>query len=118
MCAAEAPTATPHQVLLAHQQLIDEQYFFEDPKDARWFWTDGYKERLYLDNEGAPMPYDRMALWIGAQRGLDAGDQQTARRGVIGILGNLERNKKYARQSCLPLWAEDRLTQHKRRRAV
>ena len=67
ICAAEAPTATPHQVLLAHQHLIDEQYFFESADDARWFWLEGYKERLYLDDRGAQMPYDRMALWIGGE---------------------------------------------------
>jgi hypothetical protein len=67
MCTAEALTATPHQVLLANEYPIDEQYFFEDPEDARWFWTDGYEGRLFLDNEVAPIPYDRMALWIGGE---------------------------------------------------
>jgi hypothetical protein len=67
MCKAEAPTAIPHQAFLAHKLLVDEQYFFEDPEDARWFWTDSYKQRLYLDDRGAPMPYDRMALWIGGE---------------------------------------------------
>jgi hypothetical protein len=53
-----------HQVFLAHQHLIDEQYVFESAEDARWFWDEGYKERLYLDAQGTPMPYDRMTLWI------------------------------------------------------
>src|SRR5437762_12465537 len=59
----------PHQVFLAHQQLIDEQYFFEDADDARWFWIAGYKGRLFLHMVGKTlMSYDRMALWIeGAQ---------------------------------------------------
>lgn len=78
ICTAEAPTAIPHQAFLAHQHLVDEQYFFEDPEDARWFWTDGYKQRLYLDDRGAQMPYDRIALWIGgeevATRGYDEAD--------------------------------------------
>src|SRR5216684_9278647 len=36
----ETSKATPHQVFLAHggNSLVDEQYFFEDAKDARWFW--------------------------------------------------------------------------------
>ena len=36
-------------------------------------------------------------------------------RGVIGIRGDRGRNTICRRQFCLPLWAEDRLTQHKRR---
>jgi hypothetical protein len=45
---------------------------------------------------------------IGAStaKGTSAG-----RRGVIGIRGDPERNKICRRQFCLPLWAEDRLTQ-------
>jgi len=65
MLVAESPIATSHQVFLAQQHLIDEQYFFEDVKDARWFWSEGYKERLLLESGGeTPMSYDRMALWI------------------------------------------------------
>ena len=62
----ETPKATSHQVFIAHggNSLVDEQYFFEDAKDARWFWKQGYKTRLFLDNENNPNPYDRMALWI------------------------------------------------------
>jgi hypothetical protein len=68
MNAAEAAKDTPHQAFLAHGQvLIDEQYFFEDPGDARWFWTDGYTARLYLDHQRAPIAYDRMALWIDGE---------------------------------------------------
>ena len=78
ICSAEAPTATPHQVFLAHQHQVDEHYFFESADDARWFWLEGYKERLYLDDRGAQMPYDRMTLWIGgeevATRGYDEAD--------------------------------------------
>jgi hypothetical protein len=59
---------TPHQVFLAHQHMIDEQYFFEDADDARWFWLEGYKGSLILDDDGkTPMSYDRMALWIGGE---------------------------------------------------
>jgi hypothetical protein len=34
---------TRHQVFLAHgaSVLIDEQYFFENEADARWFWSEG-----------------------------------------------------------------------------
>ena len=59
---------TPHQVFLAHQHLIDEQYFFEDADDARWFWVEGYKGCLFLDRDGKTvMSYDRMALWIDGE---------------------------------------------------
>jgi hypothetical protein len=55
---------TPHQVFLAHESL-DEQYFFEDPDDARWFWIQGYKGSLFLDqDEKTVILYSRMALWI------------------------------------------------------
>jgi hypothetical protein len=37
---------TPHQVFLADQHLIDEQYFFEDADDARWFWGPGVQVAL------------------------------------------------------------------------
>jgi hypothetical protein len=53
---------------LAHGYvLIDEQYFFESADDAWWFWNEGYKERLYVDDEGASMSYDRMARWIDGE---------------------------------------------------
>jgi hypothetical protein len=42
-------------------------------------------------------------------------DHSRAARGHIGIRGDPERNKICRRQFCLPLWAEDRLTQQKRR---
>lgn len=68
MIAVEGPTAPPHQVFLAHGEiLIDEQYFFESADDARWFWNEGYEKRLYVDHEGASMPYDRMILWIDGE---------------------------------------------------
>ena len=39
----ETPKATSHQVFIAHggNSLVDEQYLFEDVKDARWFWKQG-----------------------------------------------------------------------------
>jgi hypothetical protein len=40
---------------------------FRIPEDAPLFWTDGYKERLYLDDQGSPMAYDRTVLWIGGK---------------------------------------------------
>ena len=69
MIAVESPAATPHQIFLAHGYvLIDEQYFFESADDAWWFWNNGYEERLYLDDEGASMSFDRMALWIDGKQ--------------------------------------------------
>jgi hypothetical protein len=53
-----------HQVYIAHESL-DEQYFFDDADDARWFWIEGYKGSLFLDqDEKTVIPYSRMALWI------------------------------------------------------
>jgi hypothetical protein len=64
---------TDHQVFLAHGACdvdgdgvldtvsgTDEQFYFEDPEDARWYYREGYKRMLYK-GEAAP---DRMALWI------------------------------------------------------
>jgi len=61
---------TPHQVFLAQAApfLIDEQYYFEDPLDARWFWDEGWKDWAYRHddgNGGAFYGCDRMSLWIG-----------------------------------------------------
>jgi len=59
---------TTHQVFLAHEHMIDDQYFFEGADDARWFWVKGYKGCLVLSDDGkTPMSYDRMALWIGGE---------------------------------------------------
>jgi len=58
-----------HQVFLAHSGagdvaiLIDEQFYFEDPEDARWFYREGYMRMLY-DGEEQP---DRMSLFIDGQ---------------------------------------------------
>jgi len=42
-----------------------------------WFWKEGYCKRLYVDEEGVPFSYDRMALWIDEKqvdsRGYSAG---------------------------------------------
>jgi hypothetical protein len=55
---------TPHQVFFTHQG-VDEQFFFQDADDARWFWIEGYKGSLFLDqDEKTVIPYSRMALWI------------------------------------------------------
>jgi hypothetical protein len=59
-----------HQVFLAHSGagdlaiLIDEQFYFEDPEDARWFYREGYKRMLY---EGEERP-DRMSHFIDGQK--------------------------------------------------
>lgn len=63
-----------HQVFLAHSgrtddngitydSLVDEQYYFENPEDARWFYRDGYKGMLH---QGEERP-DTMNLWIDGQ---------------------------------------------------
>jgi hypothetical protein len=44
--------------------LVEEQYFFASGDYARWFWNIGCDEWLYVDDEGASMSYDRMALRI------------------------------------------------------
>jgi len=60
---------TDHQIFLAHSGagdtaiLIDEQFYFEDAEDARWFYREGYKRTLY---EGEERP-DRMSLFIDGQ---------------------------------------------------
>jgi hypothetical protein len=69
---------TPHQVFLAQAApfLIDEQFYFEDPLDARWFFNEGWKNWLYEyeDEQFVRCGCDRMALWIGGdlvdERGL------------------------------------------------
>jgi hypothetical protein len=51
------------------------------------FWTDGYKERLYLDDQGSPMAYDRMVLGIGgkevATRGYKESDNVAAKANSV-----------------------------------
>lgn len=67
--------ATKHQVFIAHGTtldadiLIDEQFYFEDAEDARWFYREGYKRMLY-EGEAAP---DRMALWIDGKEAGEVG---------------------------------------------
>jgi hypothetical protein len=59
---ADGAEVPPNQVFLAHgaHYLIDDQFYFPDPEDARWFWERGYKEMLFED-EHEP---DHMDLWI------------------------------------------------------
>jgi len=68
MLTSEKSNVPKHQVFLAHGAniLIDEQYFFEDPEDTRWFWGEGYNERMFLldEEEGLSAGYDCMSLWI------------------------------------------------------
>jgi hypothetical protein len=60
---------TPHRVRFDHGGVldtviaIDEQFYFEDAEDARWFYREGYKQMLY-DGEERP---DRMSLFIDGQ---------------------------------------------------
>jgi hypothetical protein len=64
-----------HQVFLAHGATenaiiaIDEQFYFEDAEDARWFFNEGYKRMLY-EGEAAP---DRMAMWIDGKEAGEVG---------------------------------------------
>lgn len=59
----------PHQVAWVAGGVIDEQYFFEDPQDARWFFTYGWKFRDVShdshDSGGAGIPPH--ALWIDGE---------------------------------------------------
>jgi hypothetical protein len=68
MISAETSSVPRHQVFLVHgaNVAIEEQYYFEDPDDARWFWAEGYNERLFLldEEEGESAGYDRMSLWV------------------------------------------------------
>jgi hypothetical protein len=59
-----------HQVALTHgtNLLIDERYLFEEEMDARWFWEEGYKERLFKsDSRDETCGYDRMTLWLNGE---------------------------------------------------
>jgi hypothetical protein len=72
---------TDHQVFLAHGGivLVDEQFVFADPEDARWFCEEGYRRMLYLREpeftgalhraQGDEPNYgiDRMHLWINGK---------------------------------------------------
>lgn len=62
---------TDHQVFLAHGGgiLIDEQFYFEDAEDARWFFGGGYERVLYEEEEKP----DRMALCIDGKEAGEAG---------------------------------------------
>lgn len=68
LIASEKAKVPRNQVFLAHGAniLIDEQYFFEDPEDAQWFWNEGYQERLFLldEEDGVLAGYDHMYVWI------------------------------------------------------
>lgn len=68
MISAETSSVPRHQVFLLHgaNVAIEEKYYFEDPDDARWFWAEGYNERLFLvdEGEGESAGYDRMSFWI------------------------------------------------------
>jgi hypothetical protein len=65
---------TPHQVAWVAGGVIDEQYFFEDPQDARWFFIYGWKFRDVSydsrDSGGAGIPPH--ALWIDGEEIEDA----------------------------------------------
>jgi hypothetical protein len=86
MLISEKQKIPGHQVFLAHGAnfAIDEQYFFEDPRDARWFWDEEYRYRLFLmdENEGVSAGYDRMALWIEGS--------PAAKRDTPGAYGRIE----------------------------
>lgn len=54
MLTSEKSNIPKHQVFLAHGAnfAIEEQYFFEDPQDARWFWEEEYRYRLFPSGGG------------------------------------------------------------------
>ena len=54
----------PHQVYWLCGDFIDEQYFFEDADDARWFYAKGWKLRDMLDDEDKPIGAPPTGLWI------------------------------------------------------
>jgi hypothetical protein len=59
-----------HQVSVTHgtNVLIDERYLFQDEMDARWFWEEGYKERLFrAGSDGVTDGYERMTLWLNGK---------------------------------------------------
>jgi len=57
-----------YMVVLDHgRNLPVERYFFDSPDDARWFWLQGYKDRLVLGSEEARFAYERMVLVIDNQ---------------------------------------------------
>jgi len=67
---------TGHQVSLTHgtSVLIDERYLFQDDTDARWFWDEGYKERLFeAGRNGETHGYERMTLWLNGEFEADRG---------------------------------------------
>jgi hypothetical protein len=65
-----ASNYTQHQVSVTHgtNVLIDERYLFQDEMDARWFWEEGYKERLFrAGSDGVTDGYERMTLWLNGK---------------------------------------------------
>lgn len=61
---------TRHQVSVTHgtNVLIDERYLFQDELDARWFWEEGYKERLFkASSDGETDGYKRMTFWLNGK---------------------------------------------------
>jgi hypothetical protein len=56
-----------HQVYWLAGGWIDEQYFFEEAEDARWFYGKGWKSRDFLDGDGFPYGHAPTALWIDDQ---------------------------------------------------
>jgi hypothetical protein len=67
---ASAAICTQQQVSLTHgtNVLIDERYLFQDELDARWFWVEGYKERLFkAGSDGETDGYERMPFWLNGK---------------------------------------------------
>ncbi len=85
-----------HQVFLAHGATentiiaIDEQFYFEDAEDARWFFNEGYKRMLY-EGEAAP---DRMALWIDGKEAGEVGYDAPVPGAILHSLSAPEEKKQ------------------------
>jgi hypothetical protein len=56
-----------HQVKWVAGGWIDEQYFFEDAMDARWFFAEGWRSLDFEDAPGVQVGYAPTALWIDGQ---------------------------------------------------
>jgi hypothetical protein len=74
---------TPHQVFYAHggAYLVDEQFYFEDAEDARWYYDKGWKHDRFVrvpgptdSGPGDEIEPDRMNLWIDNQEVIDPKD--------------------------------------------
>lgn len=64
--AAHDDRPFPHQVKWTAGGAIDEQYSFEDPQYAIWFFFSGWRDRDFFENgeDGVRGGYPPTAIWI------------------------------------------------------